>query len=141
MTTLITTRNPGIGLKLTAPRISRMAIEPDSPSPQMYQVKVGTFDLTDRQKNQNAILSQRYMNVRPSTASGIVSAQTREETVISKPKLKLDSFPIRAQTNAAKNSSKSSISTEPGFYSIRGMADQTDRQRSQNKLLSNRYTQ
>lgn len=137
MTTI--TCNPGVGLKLTAPRISSMVVSSDSPSPQTYQVKNSTFDLTERQKNSNALLSKRYMNMRPSTASGIFSTQTRGDV---KSKLKLDTFPIiRPQKNVTKTSSKSSVNTEPGFYSIRGLADQTDRQRSQNKLLSDRYKQ
>lgn len=54
--------NPGVGLKLTSPRISNL-VRPSSsetPSPDYYSVKCGMMDLTERQKNENERLSKRY---------------------------------------------------------------------------------
>jgi len=56
----IMTNNPGVGLKLTAPRISSTS-ESTGPSPQSYDVP-GSLHATDREKAQNELTSQRYTN-------------------------------------------------------------------------------
>lgn len=48
--------NPGVGLKMTAARISEVP-EPDGPGPQHYDVSRG---MTEREKAQNELISQRY---------------------------------------------------------------------------------
>jgi len=54
------TNNPGVGLKLTAPRISSTS-ESSGPGPQTYYVP-GSLHTTEREKAQNDILSKRYTN-------------------------------------------------------------------------------
>lgn len=54
--------NTGIGLRMTSSRIQQ---EPPkyTPCPQSYDVSLnGGFDLTERQKHQNKLLSFRYAN-------------------------------------------------------------------------------
>ena len=54
------TNNPGVGLKLTAPRISSTS-ESTGPGPQSYEIP-GSLHATDREKAQNELTSQRYTN-------------------------------------------------------------------------------
>jgi hypothetical protein len=129
---MTTTRNPGVGLKLTAPRIS-MALLSDSPSPQSYRVNNGMMDLTERQRSQNALLSQRYAKNCPSTTSDIVlTRQARLET--SKPRI------LRSPSSQKKCSRPKALAPDSKFYNIRGMADLTDQEVRQNKMLSSRYS-
>ena len=50
--------NPGVGLKLTEPRIQETN-GPQAPSPQSYSIRT-CMDVTERQKYQNELLSKRY---------------------------------------------------------------------------------
>ena len=52
-----TSKNPGVGMKMTAPRIYEERCV-DGPSPQCYNV---TFALTEREIAQNKLMSQRYI--------------------------------------------------------------------------------
>ena len=54
----VSTSNPGIGLKMTGSRIQKQN-ESIGPGPHGYNV---SFRLTDREKFQNELLSQRYKN-------------------------------------------------------------------------------
>lgn len=51
--------NPGVGLQMTSSRQSIHERKSDTPSPQSYNVE---FKLSDREKRQNKLISQRYDN-------------------------------------------------------------------------------
>ena len=126
----LTTCNPGVGLKFSAPRISYLHLIRDSPSPQSYRLKTGFLDLTEQQKNQNALLSKRYeKSKQPQMTSFVVPNHTTRETT--------NSFPIRPSSQKRSTRPKKPTSTD--FYSFRGMTDLTDREMKQNQMLSNRY--
>lgn len=141
--TLTTNTNPGVGLKLTAPRISKLITSTlDTPSPQSYHIKnFGIIDLTERQKNQNALISKRYEKNSSSSNSGIVlTHQTRLETT----KPLLCSFPVRPSSkkssrNRPMTTTSPKAANPPPFYSIRGMTDLTDREMKRNEMTSKRY--
>jgi len=133
------TRNPGVGLKLTSQRISVYnSVALDTPSPQSYCIRNGILDLTEREKKQNALLSNRYEKKK--------RASTNDPKILKRSNPVVDSFPIRPPSQK-KNSRPTSqftkpvksISTSTGFYSIPGMADLSEREMNRNKLLSNRY--
>ena len=140
--TLTTNTNPGVGLKLTAPRISKLVTSTlATPCPQSYHIKnFGIIDLTERQKIQNALLSKRYeKNKRPSTSGIVLTHQTRFETT----KPLLCSFPVRPSSkkssrNRPKITPPKAIECPP-FYSIRGLADLSDREVKRNEMISKRY--
>ena len=136
MTTL--SFNPGVGLKLTAPRIQDNS-RPSSagtPSPQSYSLK-GTLDVTDREKNQNELLSKRYER----KSIGSRSTFTTNAPSKCRPSRSVDFVWLSSGivTSRARNRATSNNNVPSEYYSIRGMTDLTEREVSRNELISNRY--
>ncbi|KAL7546328.1 hypothetical protein ACHAWF_009655 [Thalassiosira exigua] len=146
--------NPGVGLQLTGPRIqehlSSPSISGPSPGPQSYSIN-GTMDLTERQKNQNLLLSRRYEGKNfssPIPPLGAAATQgppppshPAEGNVCSAPV----ASPSAPQTPSAPSSLGKKRSREPDaglpaeYYDLPGMADRTDQEWNRDEILCKRY--
>ena len=137
--------NPGVGLKLTTPRIPAGSCSDKSPGPQTYSIG-GTMEQTSREKSQNLLLSKRYEGKNFSASSspaGSATMQAQKHNVGD------------AQNSHATQSSSDSSSAPPSagkkrardqdgaapteYYNIPGMSDLTAGEVNQNELLSKRY--
>lgn len=114
--------NPGVGLKLTAPRIPDHPSSSDThgPGPQSYSIG-GMSDLTEREMNQNELLSKRY---EPSTGAAMKNngdpksyhqfRVTLRELLASSP----------ASPSAGQKRTREQDNSE--YYKIPGMSDLTN---------------
>ena len=118
--------NPGVGLKLTAPRNHAHDVHKANPGPGSYQIPGGT-DLTERERIQNEITSKRY-----GSPSG-----TSNGSMLQPPKA--SSFPSSAPFPHSVSSGQKRQRVDQDSPSVPGMGDQTDRQLHQNGITSKRY--
>ena len=118
--------NPGVGLKLTAPRNHAHDVHKANPGPGSYQIPGGT-DLTERERLQNEITSKRYGS--PSSSNN--------GSMLQPPKA--SSFPSSAPSPHSVSSGQKRQRVDQDSPSVPGMGDQTDRQLHQNGITSKRY--
>lgn len=152
--------NPGVGFKLTAPRIpDRASSSSGSPGPQYSISGTGIpWDLTERQKSQNLLLSKRYEGKAAFSFSSSSSAGDTTKTTTTTMQARGNSFavdpkgdnhapsavpvgpPSDAPTSSGKKRPREQDDAAPAdYYNVPGMAALMEREMNQNDLLSKRY--
>mmetsp|Transcript_8476 Transcript_8476/g.20738 ORF Transcript_8476/g.20738 Transcript_8476/m.20738 type:complete len:157 (-) Transcript_8476:1364-1834(-) len=138
------TSNPGVGLKLTAPRIHDRTFSSDTPGPgpQSYSIS-GMSDLTERERIQNELLSKRSQLLDrfglPSEKNFPPNETPAATTMQPICDLKITSASPSTPISTGQKRAREQDAAPSEYYSIPGMSDLTEREMNQNEFHSKRY--